>query len=264
MRLVSDKVRSDDSDDAVPEPVGSGSETNTARTDGEGEDFTDDDPGARTPGGGEGGDVQADEGNHSPGGVLVVETRLSGGGSDDGSDELEDDHESSTEDEQVTATNLLNHDEGEGSRQDVDESRNKRDEERVADRAELLEEDSTEVEDEVDTSKLLHHLHDYAKSGTASVGRRGADLALEAGSPGTEVGSLGHDGHLVLVVRNDLSEFVLDVLGVDGLATHTRKSRCSLVELALLDEETRGVREQHETSSKDDSPEELDGDGNAV
>lgn len=109
--LISDKVRGDDTDDAVPEPVGGSSKTNTTGSDGEREDFTNDDPGARTPGDGERGDVQANEGDHSPGGVLVVELWLSGGGSDDGSDELEGNHQGSTIDEQRTATELLNHDE---------------------------------------------------------------------------------------------------------------------------------------------------------
>lgn len=52
-----DEVRGDDCDDAVPEPVGSGREGNTTRTDGEREDFADDDPSSGTPGGSEEEDV---------------------------------------------------------------------------------------------------------------------------------------------------------------------------------------------------------------
>jgi len=43
---ISDQVWGDDSDDAVPEPVGSSGKTDTTGSDGEREDFTDEDPGA--------------------------------------------------------------------------------------------------------------------------------------------------------------------------------------------------------------------------
>lgn len=47
------------------------------------------------------------------------------------------------------------------------------------------------------------------------------------------------------MVGDDLSKFVLDVLGVHRLATDAGKSRSSLVELALLDEETGRVGKQN-------------------
>lgn len=264
MRLVGYEVRCDDSNDAVPEPVRSRSETHTTGTNGQREDLANDDPGTWSPGDGEGRNVQADEGDHGLGCVRVVVFGLSSSGTDDTSDELERDHAGSTVDEQGAATKLLNHEEREGSGQDVDEGGNKRDEEGVLDGAKLLEEDGTEVEDEVDTGQLLHHLKEYTQHSTAGVGRWGADLALEASSPRTEIGGLGQDGHLVLVVGDDLSKFVLDVLGVDRLATDTCESVGSLVKLALLDEETGRVGEQHKTNGKDDGPEELDGDGDTV
>ena len=59
-----DKVWSDDSDDAVPEPVGGSRESNTTRTDWQWEDLTDDNPGTWTPCGGEEEDVDANECNH--------------------------------------------------------------------------------------------------------------------------------------------------------------------------------------------------------
>lgn len=62
--LGADEVRGDDADDAIPEPVGSGGETDTAGADGQGEDFTDNDPGRGAPGHGEHGNVDADEGDH--------------------------------------------------------------------------------------------------------------------------------------------------------------------------------------------------------
>ena len=42
-------VGGDDGDDGVPEPVGGGGESDTAGTDGQREDFTNDDPGTGTP-----------------------------------------------------------------------------------------------------------------------------------------------------------------------------------------------------------------------
>jgi len=59
--FLTDHVGGDDSDDAVPEPVGGGRETDTTGTDGDGEDFSNHNPGCGTPGGGEEKDVDADE-----------------------------------------------------------------------------------------------------------------------------------------------------------------------------------------------------------
>ena len=42
-------VGCDDGDDGVPEPVGGGGESDTTGTDGQREDFTNDNPGAGTP-----------------------------------------------------------------------------------------------------------------------------------------------------------------------------------------------------------------------
>lgn len=267
VRLVGNEVGRNDTDNAIPEPVGSGRETDTAGTDGEREDLTNDDPGGGAPGGGERGNVQADESNHGAGGIWVggvVRGVPSGGGTDDTDNELHDDHGSSTPDENRTATNLLDHDEREGSGEHVDERGDKRDQEGVLDGAELLEEDGTEVEDEVDTGQLLHHLHEDAENGTTDIGRRLGDLALEAGHPGSEVAGLGDDGHLVLMVGDDLGKLVLDVLRVDRLATDAGQGLCGLVELALLDEETGRLREQGQTPTENESPKELDGDGDSV
>ncbi len=114
MRLVGNEVRSNDTDDAVPEPVGGGGETDTTGTDGEREDFTNDDPGSGTPGHGEDGDVQADESNHGSGGIGLSGVGggvLASGGTNDTDDELHDDHTSGTEDQKRATTNLLNQEE---------------------------------------------------------------------------------------------------------------------------------------------------------
>ena len=52
-----DHVRSDDGDDAVPEPVGGGGESDTSRSDGNGEDLANDDPCTGTPSAGKEEDV---------------------------------------------------------------------------------------------------------------------------------------------------------------------------------------------------------------
>lgn len=128
----------------------------------------------------------------------------------------------------------------------------------------MREEDRAKVEDEVDTSKLLHHLQAYSKSGAASVGGRVGELALEASSPRTNVAGLGNNGHLILVVGNDLSKFILNVFRVEWLATNTAKGTGSFVELALLDPVTGRLGEQSKTSGQDDSPQELDCDRDTV
>ena len=83
----------------------------------------------------------------------------------------------------------------------------------------MLEEDSSEVEDEVNTSKLLHHLHTNTKESTAQVGGTIAKTTLEAVGPTTHVGGLRDNRHLILVIGDDFSQFILDVVGVHRLAT---------------------------------------------
>ena len=60
-----DEIGRDDADDAVPEPIRRGGETDTSSANGERENFADDDPGCGAPGHAEHGDVDTDEGNHS-------------------------------------------------------------------------------------------------------------------------------------------------------------------------------------------------------
>lgn len=259
-----DEVGGDDGDDAVPEPVGSGGETNTTRSDGQREDLTDHDPGGGTPGHGESGDEEADEGNHGGDSGVVVLVGSSSSDTNDTDDELADNHPSGTPDENGTTTELLNDVEGHGSGADVDESGDQGDEERVGNRSEGGEEDGSEVEDEVDTSELLHHLEENTNSGTAGVADTSEDGALEAVEPATDVASLGNDLLLVLVVGNDFSKFVLDEFGLDGLATDARQSNSGLFESTLLDVETRGFGEEKQTASEDDGPQELDGNRDTV
>ena len=74
-----------------------------------------------------------------------------GGNTNDTDDELHDDHSAAPNDKDLAATEAFDCPKGDGGRADVDESRDEGDEERVPDRAKGGEEDSSEVEDEVDT-----------------------------------------------------------------------------------------------------------------
>ena len=98
-----DHVRGDDSNDAVPEPIAGGGESDTTRPDRQGEDLTDDDPGTWTPGGGEEEDVDADEGNLSFDSSRVATIH----GAGNGHDELANNHAESTPDHDGSATEPL-------------------------------------------------------------------------------------------------------------------------------------------------------------
>lgn len=246
-------VGGNDGDDAIPQPVGCGGQGNTTGSDLEREDLADDDPGTGSPGGGEEGNVDADEGDHGLGSGGV------GGedGTDDGNNELADDHAQSTPDEDGTTSEALNSPEGERGREDVDQGGDERDQEGVVDNFELLEEGGTKVENEVDTSPLLHHLERGTKNSTAEVGGSLEERTAEAVEPAVEVATLGDDGDLVLVVGNNLSKLVLDVVGVGTVASKAGQNTSGLVELALANEVTGGLGEEEQANGQDDGPKHL-------
>jgi hypothetical protein len=126
------------------------------------------------------------------------------------------------------------------------------------------EEGGSKVEDKVDTGPLLHHLKRGTENGAAQVAVGGPEASSEAVGPGLEVTTLGDDGHLILVVGDNLSELLLDIVRVGGLVTDATKHLGGLGEIALADEVTGRLGKEEETNSKDDGPDELDGDGNAV
>lgn len=132
---LANHVGSNGSDDCVPQPVAGGRETDTAGTDGQGEDLADQDPSAGTPGGCEEGDGKTDKGNLSRSSGVVVDRD---GGAEDGGQELTSEHAKGTPDEQRTTTEALDGPERDGSGQDVDEGGDQTDEEGVGDGALLL------------------------------------------------------------------------------------------------------------------------------
>lgn len=219
-----------------------------------------DDPGTGTPGAGKEEDVDADEGNHGRDGrgALTV------GDADDGDEELADDHAQGTPEEQGATTDFLDGVEGDRGGADIDDGGDHAQEEGVLDCTKLLEEDGTVVEDEVDTSPLLHHLEGGTEDSTADVGVGVEDVAAEAVQPALEVAALRDEGLLVLEVGVDLVQLVLDELGLLGLVTDTGQDLAGLVLLALADEETGGLGEQEQAGTQDQGPQHLDGDGDAV
>jgi hypothetical protein len=126
------------------------------------------------------------------------------------------------------------------------------------------EESSTEVEDEVDTCPLLHHLERGTEDGASEVRAWVTETAGEAGEPRIEVVGGGNHLLLVLVVGEDLSQFLLDIGGVPGLTTDAGERAGGGIDTTLLDVPTRGLGEEGETGTEDKSPDELDGDGDAV
>lgn len=160
--MLADQVRRNDGNNAVPEPVGGGRETDTTGADGQREDLANDDPCSWTPGSREEEDVDADEGDlgvDSCGvrcdfGAIGKDCALveSSGDTNDGNNVLADEHASSTPDEDCAATKLLNDVEGDRSGADVDQSEDEGDEEDIRDVGGLLEESGGVVEDEVDTA----------------------------------------------------------------------------------------------------------------
>lgn len=208
----------------------------------------------------------------------VVETD---GNTNDGDEELANQHTKGTDNENWATTESLNSPEGEGGRADVDEGENERDQERVLDGASRLEEGSGVVEDEVDTSPkkvlnqlidtriqenlpLLHHLKRSTKDGSAEVRLCFPEAALETVGPAAEPGGVGDESTLVFLIGNNLSQLGLDELGVGGLATNAAERRSSSVDSASLDKVSRRVGKEHKTTAKDNSPDELKTDGDAV
>lgn len=182
-RVAADHVWGDDSNDAVPEPVGGSGQANTTRTDWQREDLTNKNPGARTPCGGKEEDVDADECNLGRNGRIVMKLLATGGDTNNGNNKFADQHAQGTPDEDCTTAESLNDPEGDGSGADVDQSSDEIDQEGVGDRAQILEEGSTKVEDEVDTGPLLHHLERGSQDGSAQVRRWVFETAAEASHP---------------------------------------------------------------------------------
>ena len=146
----------------VPEPVRGGREGHGLGTDSERVDLAGDDPSNGTPGRCEEGDVDADEGDKA----LLARLVLHGDGdTDDGDEVLADEHTNGTNQEETTATDMVNSPERGNGHAYVDNGGGDRDREGVGNTG-LFEESRTVVEDEVDTGELLPSLQEDTSEGT--------------------------------------------------------------------------------------------------
>ena len=244
------EVRGGKADSKVPEPVGGSAQRESLGTDGEREDLTADDPGSRTPGGGEASNVDADEGDERLAGGGVGRWN---GGTDNGDDELTGAHPDGTPDEELAATEALHAPHAWESTNDVDDVVDDREDEGVGVGKSVLGEGGTEVEDEVDTGKLLEGLDESTGESSKEVL---SIVVLEA----VEVRASGV-GELDVKVGLDDRELGADegVVNVSGVQAGKRLGGTLVV--ALLDEPTGGFGEDKEESAKDESKNKLDTDG---
>lgn len=234
-------------DGPVEQPVGSGGDGKTLGTSLEGEQFTSNDPGDRTPGAGKEEDVDADKGDEDLVGDVVIN-----GGTDDGDDQLRHTHANGTEQQKRATTPLLDHVKTGEGRHDVDDVGDQGDHEGVLD-AGVLEEGGAVVEDEVDTSELLQTLD----------GASGSETLAESTAEDLEVGS-SSKAHLELVVCLDLGQ-----LGNDRRVVHIHAAKASeglggLLVAVLLDQETRCLGKNDHSNDKDDGPGKLNSDRDTV
>lgn len=66
------------------------------------------------------------------------------------------------------------------------------------------------------------------------------------------------------MVGNDLSQFFLDVLRVDGLTANPREGSRCVFQLPFLHVKPRRLWQEHQTNSKNQGPKELNGDRDPV
>jgi hypothetical protein len=167
-------------------------------------------------------------------------------------DKLTNSHTNGSEEQELSSSPSLNQVQTRESGGDIDTRGDQTDSEAVTN-TRLLEEGSSIVEDEVDTTQLLESLKTTTGSKTL------AEVSLEA----VDVAGLSKR-HLVFVVGGDLSQLGLDRGVIDIKTSQFGESASSLLVLALLDVESRSFGKNEQTSEQNECPGELDGDRNAV
>jgi len=251
-RSAVDEGRSRVSDSPVEEPVGSGGEGDTLATDVEGENLANDDPCDRSPSGGEEGNIDTDKCHK---GLLTGVVGTGECNTEDGDEVLADTHASGTDKEKLPSANTVNgKDTGDGHA-DVDNIGGDSDQEGLLDTG-GGEESSTIIEDEVDTSELLPRLDSH----TAESSEKDLVLThLEAISPGRVADFL-----LLAQTHLDVLDFLGDFGVVSGYASQTLERLGSLDIFTSPEEPTRRLRQIQKTTSEDEGPDELDGDGDLI
>lgn len=90
------------------------------------------------------------------------------------------------------------------------------------------------------------------------------EATLEAVGPAAKPTGGWNHLSLVLLVGNDFGNFGLNVLGLGWLTSKSGQSSTSSFDVTSLDVVSGRVGEEEETTSKNDSPCELDTNGNSV
>ena len=109
--------------------------------------------------------------------------KLSSSDTDDANKELRCDHADRAPDEKGSAAPSVHGVESKRGAESIDESTEDRDQEGVVDCTQGGQEDVSEVEDEVDSGQLLHHLHQDTEQGSANVAATVLERSREAVGP---------------------------------------------------------------------------------
>lgn len=111
---------------------------------------------------------------------------------------------------------------------------------------------------------LLHHLQRGTQNGTTKVAVGVEDASTEAVVPADKVSTAGDYLHFVLVVGNNFTQLLLNIIRVLGLIANTGQRGSGLVELALLDKVTRRFGQEKQSTTENKRPEHLDGNWNTI
>jgi hypothetical protein len=240
---------SEHDDGEVGDPVHAGRGGGGLGTGAEGVDFGGVDPGERQRSKGEEADEQEDTNNGTLGVLRVGVDQAAHG--DNETETLAEE----TNQEQVAATNLLNHEEGGDGSESVDGS-----EDTTQNKGELashlqvlLEKESGVVDSGVATSELLEKLARATDHHTLEV------LGLATGEEDLPVAGLDTLKRLEI----GLHEVVIgeNVLGVDSAIVESSQDLEGLLVMTLHDEPTRRLRKGESTQCNKDGEEDLEGDG---
>lgn len=232
----------------VPQPVRSGTQSDRLGSGSQWEQLTNNDPSGRTPSGSEEGNEDTAEGDkHVLGGLGV------GSNTSDGNNQLGDRHTCSTSQQDVSSTDNFHQKNTRNSGTDVNNVGGQRDGETV--NTSRLEEGSTEVENEVDTSQLLESLDE-------NTGGQSLQLVVLSGE------DLAPRGltvlNLELVSSLDVLQLLKQVWVVVWKLSQSSKRVSGLSVSTLRNEESRSLRQQVHTETQDKTPQDLDGQWDSV
>ncbi len=111
---------------------------------------------------------------------------------------------------------------------------------------------------------MLHHLKGSTEDSTAEIGLLVLETALEAVGPAGEPAAGWNHLALVLIIGDNLGNLHLDIFRIFWLTPQARESIHSLLNLASLDEVAGRIWEEKQATSENDTPGELDANGDAV